>query len=213
MSSKCCAKCNKPFQDGESFLTAIDNDWHKDCFVCGFCNKPFPNIFLDIFLESGTHIPLHKDCQRKKEQQGADKCGVCGKPLLSGETVVSIGDGQQQYHQECFTCAKCRKPLFGGGSANFVKSNNKPYHVGCMRMSGDVNAEIKEATKDENDKCVTCKKKITGAKKVNDIGQFHPECFMCDTCDKHISGNTYYKHPKTNMPMCERCMKKLTKKS
>lgn len=39
-----CGGCKKPIVGGSGYVTALDKNWHEDCFVCGSCKKPFETM-------------------------------------------------------------------------------------------------------------------------------------------------------------------------
>ena len=208
--TKSCAKCHEEFDAGESWITALEKDWHKDCFVCDYCDKPFDS---EVSLYKGS-IPMHPHCERTKEIEDADTCTKCGKPLIPGKPIVNVGE-KGQYHETCFVCTKCKKPFVDG---SYISENDKPYHAECIGSTTSSDGTTttnkhevaKRAMNNLDEVCKTCGKEIVGNRKVNELGHFHPDCFICNTCDTIIRGNSYAVHPQTNMPMCQSCLQSLT---
>eukprot|EP00294_Goniomonas_avonlea_P001454 CAMPEP_0114548926 /NCGR_PEP_ID=MMETSP0114-20121206/5249_1 /TAXON_ID=31324 /ORGANISM="Goniomonas sp, Strain m" /LENGTH=309 /DNA_ID=CAMNT_0001733563 /DNA_START=9 /DNA_END=938 /DNA_ORIENTATION=- len=88
-----CGGCSKPI--GGKVLTALDKNWHVDCFKCKTCGGAVPAQF-----EHADGFPYCNDCWSKDM---IPKCGICSKNL-EGE-ITRVGD--ERYHPECFTCSKC----------------------------------------------------------------------------------------------------------
>jgi hypothetical protein len=199
---KSCSKCKKEFQPGESVLNALSKPWHVSCFVCGSCNKPFSGG--SCVLEGG--VPMHEDCAKKQFEKDSGGCDVCHKTLGNGEPIVELGDGGK-YHQSCFVCAKCKKP-FDKKMPYHVKVEGNPYHPKCA----EVDKSATETVIQNNKTCTNCGKTIkAGVRVVPDLGSFHPECFVCDTCNSELDGS-YYVHPKTEKASCKPCIDKFTAK-
>ena len=216
MTDKYCNKCNVEFQTGESWITALDKEWHKHCFVCDYCGHVFDK---EISLYKGK-FPMHPHCERTKEIDDADKCTKCNKPLLPGKPIVEVGN-KGQYHTTCFVCTKCSKPFENG---SYVSENDKPYHPQCIGMTstsgGSSGGEssgkskrqeiAKTAMNNLDERCQTCGEEILGPRKVNELGHFHPNCFICNTCQTSITTGSYAIHPTTNKPLCSNCLQSLT---
>ena len=215
MTDKYCSKCNVEFRTGESWITALDKEWHKRCFVCDYCGNEFDQ---EISLYRGK-VPMHPHCERTKEIEDADKCTKCGKPLIPGKPIVEVGD-KGQYHTTCFVCVKCSKPFENG---SYVSENDKPYHPHCIGMTsgGGGSGEstkgkskrqeiAKQAMSNLHEVCVTCGEEILGPRKVNELGHFHLHCFKCHTCDVAIASGSYAIHPTSGKPMCQNCLQNFT---
>jgi LIM domain len=110
-----CSRCDKAVFDG-----VIDGDktFHRECFLCGKCNKPIDGA--GGFVRHET-VPYHKECH---EQRSESKCASCHKGI-SGR-FVTIGD--DSYHKECFVCGGCKNPLTG----SFIPLDGKPHCRECF---------------------------------------------------------------------------------
>mmetsp|Transcript_12243 Transcript_12243/g.19705 ORF Transcript_12243/g.19705 Transcript_12243/m.19705 type:complete len:217 (-) Transcript_12243:128-778(-) len=208
--TKICAKCSQSFQPGESIVNALEKRWHTHCFVCHNCKKPFQSGSL--VMENGH--PVHEDCSTSGANilDGTNDhpgdCPVCGKSLLGTEPVVSLGDGDEKYHQKCFVCFKCKKPFQG---TTLFQENGKPCHVECMGGKSAAAQTAVQTMKDEHS-CNGCGKpfEASSARRfVEGMGHFHPECFVCTTCRGALEGR-FYVHPTTEEPTCKPCIDKVT---
>ncbi|KAG7363459.1 LIM domain containing protein [Nitzschia inconspicua] len=206
MPAKLCAKCDKEFQPGESLLNALSKTWHIHCFVCGKCQKPFNTS--GSFVMDGRGNPVHEECSTiagQDDNGDLGDCPLCHKPLSGTEPIVSLGaGGQEKYHQRCFLCHKCHKPFQGTA---FFMENGKPCHAECV---GNETNMAKSAVQSLSiDKfCNGCGKEFEayGSRRyVEDVGHFHPQCFVCNSCRTSLEGQ-FYVHPTTNEPTCQKCV-------
>jgi hypothetical protein len=207
-AAKVCARCDLEFQAGESILNALSKTWHTHCFVCGKCQKPFDS---NVFVLDDSGNPLHEGCSSKAgvhEDDNGDfvdgDCPICHNPLRGTEPIVSLGlEGQERYHQRCFVCGKCQKPFSG---AAFFMENGKPCHAECVGTEKNMAKAAVQSLSSEK-VCNGCGKEFGayGSRRyVEDLGHFHPECFVCTSCHKSLEGQ-FYVHPTTHEPTCQRC--------
>ncbi|XP_055513419.1 leupaxin-like [Leucoraja erinacea] len=111
-----CGCCDRPVL--ENYLSALDNVWHPECFVCRDCLTPFTNA--SFFEVSGMpYCELHYH-----ERQGS-LCSACQKPV-TGRCIAAMG---KRFHPEHFVCAFCLKQLCKGV---FKENNDKPYCNACF---------------------------------------------------------------------------------
>jgi len=125
-----CAKCKKPFTDGQSKVRAMGNMYHEKCFACDACGKP---ITSSCYKGEGGKLYCSEPCARrgyeeskppapKEEEKQEEKkktepssknpddykfCTTCGKEL-DGEFIVI---GGLAIHRDCFVCSACGKKL------------------------------------------------------------------------------------------------------
>jgi hypothetical protein len=209
-AAKVCARCDLIFQPGESFLNALSKTWHTHCFVCVKCQKTLGNSNSFVLDDGGN--PLHEGCSgidRDRDENdgnlvdGTD-CPICHKPLGGTEPIVSLGtEGQERYHQRCFVCEKCKKTFTGTA---FFMENGKPCHTECVSTEKEMAKAAVQSLSNER-VCNGCGKEFSpyGSRRyVEELGHFHPECFVCTTCHKSLEGQ-FYVHPTTHDPACQRC--------
>lgn len=77
----------------QSCVTALDQTWHPDHFVCTECGKAFG--------DNGFHERDGKPyCREDYYAMFAPRCGGCGKPIMDNY----ISALSAHWHQECFIC-------------------------------------------------------------------------------------------------------------
>ncbi|XP_041095351.1 paxillin isoform X2 [Polyodon spathula] len=110
-----CFGCDQPVR--EKYLSAANQLWHPECFVCTDCLSPCSDgCFYEI--DSRPLCPLHYHARKGL------LCGGCRAPI-SGRCVSAMG---KRFHPEHFVCAFCLKQLNQGV---FKEQNEKPYCAGC----------------------------------------------------------------------------------
>lgn len=72
MTDRICKACGDPITN--SYVTALDADWHPEHFCCAVCQKPVSDARFYVHEE----MPCHVDCF---EQNIAPRCTLCDKPL------------------------------------------------------------------------------------------------------------------------------------
>ncbi|PRD28498.1 UNVERIFIED_CONTAM: Zasp52 [Trichonephila clavipes] len=96
-------------------LNALDKQWHLECFICTYCNKPFGNN--SFYLEDG--LPY---CEKDWNELFTTKCVGCGFPIEAGDRWVEALNNN--YHSQCFKCSVCQKNLEG---QSFYAKGGKPF--------------------------------------------------------------------------------------
>ncbi|KXJ07159.1 paxillin isoform X2 [Exaiptasia diaphana] len=173
-----CAYCNGPILD--SCVTALDQTWHPEHFVCAECGQPFG--------DTGFHERDGKPfCREDYYAMFAPRCGGCGKPIMDNY----ISALSAHWHAECFVCFECRQPFPGG---SFFDHDGRPY---C-----EMHYHARRGTL-----CYSCQKPITGRCITAMHRKFHPEHFVCAFCLKQLNKGTFKEqHDK---PYCHPCFIKL----
>ncbi|CAH0555769.1 unnamed protein product [Brassicogethes aeneus] len=111
-----CGSCNRAIM--ENYISALNSQWHPDCFVCRECRFPFHGgSFFDH--EGQPYCETHYHLLR------GSLCAGCHKPI-SGRCVTAMF---KKFHPEHFVCAFCLKQLNKG---TFKEQNEKPYCHGCF---------------------------------------------------------------------------------
>jgi paxillin len=111
-----CGACNKPIMEG--FVSAINQQWHTECFVCWACKQPF----------AGGNFFEHEKkpfCEFHYHERRGSLCYGCHKPIL-GRCITAMS---RKFHPEHFVCAFCLKQLNKG---TFKESHDKPYCHPCF---------------------------------------------------------------------------------
>lgn len=111
-----CGGCNSPIM--ENYISALNAQWHPECFVCRDCRQPFNGgSFFDH--EGMPYCETHYHAKR------GSLCAGCSKPI-TGRCITAMF---RKYHPEHFVCSFCLKQLNKG---TFKEQNDKPYCHGCF---------------------------------------------------------------------------------
>ncbi|CAK8697134.1 leupaxin-like isoform X2 [Clavelina lepadiformis] len=111
-----CAGCLKPIL--ANYISAMNVQWHPECFVCRECLAPFTNgSFFE--LDGQPYCETHYYLLR------GSLCSGCQKPI-TGRCITAMG---KKFHPEHFVCAFCLKQLNKG---TFKEQNDKPYCHQCF---------------------------------------------------------------------------------
>ncbi|EEB16790.1 Paxillin, putative [Pediculus humanus corporis] len=111
-----CGGCNRPIM--ENYISALNSQWHTDCFVCRDCRQPFQGG--SFFDHEG--LPY---CETHYHAKRGSLCAGCHKPI-TGRCITAMF---RKFHPEHFVCAFCLKQLNKG---TFKEQNDKPYCHGCF---------------------------------------------------------------------------------
>ncbi|XP_077464358.1 leupaxin [Stigmatopora argus] len=112
-----CAGCGGSVM--EDYLSAANAMWHRECFICADCLKPFSDgrfIVLD-------GRPL---CQTDFNSRQGTLCGGCRQPIV-GRCISAL---DSKFHPEHFVCAFCRRQLTQG---IFKEYKGAPYCQVCYK--------------------------------------------------------------------------------
>ncbi|XP_031788048.1 leupaxin isoform X1 [Nasonia vitripennis] len=111
-----CGGCNRAIM--ENYISALNSQWHPDCFVCRDCRQKFQGgSFFDH--EGQPYCETHYHAKR------GSLCAGCHKPI-TGRCITAMF---RKFHPEHFVCAFCLKQLNKG---TFKEQNDKPYCHGCF---------------------------------------------------------------------------------
>nr|XP_040140236.1 leupaxin isoform X4 [Ictidomys tridecemlineatus] len=116
MFSPKCGGCNRPVL--ENYLSAMDNVWHPECFVCGDC---FSTFSTGSFFE----LDGRPFCELHYHHRRGTLCHGCGQPI-TGRCISAMG---HKFHPEHFVCAFCLTQLSKG---IFREQNDKTYCQSCF---------------------------------------------------------------------------------
>jgi uncharacterized CHY-type Zn-finger protein len=98
-----CRGCSQPIfgksvKDGSGRLTGR---YHKECFVCRTCQKPFPSAEFYVFDNSPY-------CEHHYHLLNGSLCRACNRGI-EGQYLET--DQRFKFHPRCFTCLTCRVVL------------------------------------------------------------------------------------------------------
>uniref|UniRef100_H2ZMC5 LIM zinc-binding domain-containing protein n=1 Tax=Ciona savignyi TaxID=51511 RepID=H2ZMC5_CIOSA len=111
-----CGGCMKPILS--NYISALNAQWHPECFVCRECLAPFTNA--SFFELDGQPY-----CETHYHHLRGSLCSGCQKPI-TGRCITAMG---KKFHPEHFVCAFCLKQLNKG---TFKEQNDKPYCHQCF---------------------------------------------------------------------------------
>lgn len=111
-----CGACSNPILD--SFISALNKQWHPECFVCRECSMPFgAGNFFDH--EGFPYCETHYHAAR------GSLCATCRKPIM-GRCITAM---YRKFHPEHFVCTFCQRQLNKG---TFKEDGDKPYCHPCF---------------------------------------------------------------------------------
>ncbi|CAH0713436.1 unnamed protein product, partial [Brenthis ino] len=93
-----CACCLNDIGD-EEYISALGQEWHKDCFRCSECDAQLTTWY---FEKGGMLF-----CQADYWTRYGDNCQQCGQ-VITGPVMAA---GEHHFHPECFACVSCRAHL------------------------------------------------------------------------------------------------------
>jgi len=168
-----CAGCKKKIEDGR-ILTALEQQWHGDCFKCAQCQKP---VTGGSFAVDDANRPVCLTCAEAANPGGSapKTCESCSKSI-EGEYMSSPNGGSGFMHPNCFKCDSCH--LVIDGAKGFAKQGDKFVHPACAQKQGGGTF---------GDACGLCNKPLGGSCVTANKKSFHKECFHCFTCKGDIS--------------------------
>ncbi|KAH8305444.1 hypothetical protein KR018_005683 [Drosophila ironensis] len=111
-----CNGCNRAIM--ENYISALNSQWHPDCFVCRDCRQPFQGG--SFFDHEG--LPY---CETHYHAKRGSLCAGCSKPI-TGRCITAMF---KKFHPEHFVCAFCLKQLNKG---TFKEQKDKPYCHVCF---------------------------------------------------------------------------------
>ena len=98
-----CPKCLQAIT-GES-IAAIGKAWHRKCFSCTLCSRPFPD----------KKFYIHNDkpyCLKDYYKATNAFCGSCTRPIQG--VCVDVLEIGKRFHQDCWRCSgPCGRKLTG----------------------------------------------------------------------------------------------------
>ncbi|XP_069356663.1 LIM domain kinase 1 isoform X2 [Maniola hyperantus] len=89
-----CASCLNDIGD-EDYVSALGQDWHKDCFRCSDCDAQLTTWY---FEKDGMLF-----CQADYWARFGDNCQQC-RQVITGPVMAA---GEHRFHPECFACTAC----------------------------------------------------------------------------------------------------------
>ncbi|KCV67324.1 hypothetical protein H696_06248 [Fonticula alba] len=135
--------------------------FHPGCFACPECKKSAHEAYI---LHEG--LPY---CPEDYHRLFSPRCDMCAEVLAGSE---HINWGASRVHMDCFKCETCSVPLHG---AKAYRIDDRPYcEVHYHLLRGIM--------------CAACESPIVGPCLKAMEKDFHPGCFVCETCKEPLSG-------------------------
>eukprot|EP01098_Paradermamoeba_levis_P009277 TRINITY_DN3848_c0_g1_i1.p1 TRINITY_DN3848_c0_g1~~TRINITY_DN3848_c0_g1_i1.p1 ORF type:complete len:190 (+),score=19.22 TRINITY_DN3848_c0_g1_i1:115-684(+) len=100
-----CGTCSKSIIG--PMVSALNKNYHKECFVCFKCKKPFPG---GTFFPWGQGNNIDAYCEHDFFEVQGLICFECKRPIAGGTAITFEG---RRYHPEHFLCNLCKKKLAG----------------------------------------------------------------------------------------------------
>ncbi|XP_075251628.1 leupaxin-like isoform X1 [Convolutriloba macropyga] len=181
-----CHQCNQPII--ETFVSALDQNWHPECFACNECHLQLGEG--EVSYHEGPDGKAY--CSECYSTRAAPKCRgrKCGGQLIHQQFISALGG---QWHPECFVCSECNVEFASSG--NFFEFEGDPYcELHYHKKRGSL--------------CLRCSQPITG-RCITAMGgkRFHPEHFVCVFCMKQLNKGTFKEYKQ--QPYCHPCFIKL----
>lgn len=128
-----CGVCEKPVF-GKRVLVE-GHVYHAECFVCEGCGDPLAQGEDEVQCfpteTTGGHhckkcLEEKKSKLEKERQETLSVCAACGIKIEG--PVLSLGEGEETYHPDCFKCSKCSAPISG----TFTSEAEGPVCMACQ---------------------------------------------------------------------------------
>jgi len=120
-----CHGCHQSISS--RIVTAMEHQWHPDCFKCAGCGSPFATGGGGGSFMIKDDRPYCTACS--DSQMGS--CASCGGKL-SGPVLTAL---EKQWHPACFVCGGCRKPFTGGKFKMSASKPGIPYCDDCVKTA------------------------------------------------------------------------------
>lgn len=168
-----CYACDKPIIG--QVVTALGKTFHPEHFTCANCNM---ELGSQNFFER-EEKPYCEDCY---QTLFSPRCARCSGPILD-KCITAL---DRTWHPECFVCFDCEKPF---GDDGFHEKDNQAYCKNCyFSMFAP--------------KCAAgCSVPITENYISSLDAQWHPQCFVCATCNQPFADGNFFEHE--GQPYCE----------
>jgi len=119
---KICKGCDEPISD--DFISAMEMNWHKECFKCRVCNK---SLVDDAFY----CIDCELYCEYHYQEKENLLCEYCKQPV-DKRYVFALN---KKWHPNHFFCNFCKNILYT--DSGFREYKDKPYCKDCyIRLYG-----------------------------------------------------------------------------
>lgn len=97
--------------EGKSVKAAdgrLTGRWHKSCFVCKTCEKPFATAEFYVINDNAY-------CEHHYHEKNGSLCNGCHRGIegqyLETTSTTRFGSNEKKFHPRCFTCSTCHEVL------------------------------------------------------------------------------------------------------
>jgi len=165
-----------------TMISAMNEHYHPQCFVCYHCKKPFPN---------GKFVAFKGRAYCKSDFDWI--CASCGVVI----TDDHVQRNSERFHPNCLKCDVCKKVV---GSTHRVLNEK-------VLCDEDYELEKKaslfySAPAAAHGTCAACHQPIYFHPKAAEGAVYHEYCFVCTYCKNSLRG-AYNKHQ--GFPICPQC--------
>lgn len=181
-----CPRCNESVKETDDGLSALNKNWHRECFTCRVCDKPFKdNVYFTKDNDDGHGESPY--CEEHYLELFGSRCRACQAPIRD-KGIVACGSS---WHPEHFVCTHCGDPF---PDSAYYEQDGLPY---CKNDYLELFAE----------RCAGCGLPMSG-EVFNAMGKkWHTDCFSCAHCHKPFPDNAFFE--KDGKPYCETDFKEL----
>ncbi|KAM7190636.1 hypothetical protein V8F20_009653 [Naviculisporaceae sp. PSN 640] len=218
-----CHECGHFIEGRFVSLAGTSERFHPQCFRCYTCGtslealeiSPEPDNHRTARLEriarraAGEVLPeapgetmaedgderLRLYCHLDWHEMFAPRCKHCRTPIM-GEHVVALG---AHWHFGHFFCAECGDPFERG--MTHIEKDGYAWCVSCQTKRTERRAP----------KCRRCKKAVIGQYVQALGGEWHDECFRCNTCGGGFDDGQIFPRERPgghSVVLCTPCMEK-----
>eukprot|EP00116_Pleurobrachia_bachei_P001822 sb/3462084/ len=158
-----CTTCGETLTDLSESVIVNDKPFHRQCFVCCSCSRPFQPAEVTFLSVSGGVLCSECSVAQPELLKTPDVCVFCNKPLEK-EVVLAMGG---KWHPNCFVCVSCNTPL----SEEYRESGGLPYCESCW-------CRLLAKT------CHVCGLAISDQVMTIEEHHYHINCVRCGECHK-----------------------------
>eukprot|EP01091_Cochliopodium_minus_P016211 TRINITY_DN5_c0_g1_i1.p1 TRINITY_DN5_c0_g1~~TRINITY_DN5_c0_g1_i1.p1 ORF type:complete len:662 (-),score=226.75 TRINITY_DN5_c0_g1_i1:175-2160(-) len=174
---------NKGGDDLDDLLGDIDNFQNNRQSNTNTTTNTRNTNFNSNNFNNNTRPSMHNNMNVNQVQNGPQRgiCGGCNQPIY-GQILQALG---RSWHPEHFVCGNCSNEL---GTSSFFEQEGKPHCENCYQNLFCP-------------RCAACDQPIT-QRVITALGKkWHPEHFVCTTCNSPFGGGSFYE--RGGYPYCQ----------
>eukprot|EP01120_Amphizonella_sp_Union-15-10_P007729 TRINITY_DN2644_c0_g1_i1.p1 TRINITY_DN2644_c0_g1~~TRINITY_DN2644_c0_g1_i1.p1 ORF type:complete len:528 (+),score=84.02 TRINITY_DN2644_c0_g1_i1:1004-2587(+) len=120
-SLRCCSGCGQAINREHSFIRAQGREYHMNCFVCSYCNKPIGATYFGFDPQTKAVY-----CESHYMNPQTTVCYKCRKPIFGNYLMTRDGF---KVHTECLVCSNCDSII--GTQVYYLSSTGLPLCNKC----------------------------------------------------------------------------------